>query len=73
MKHITEIVRYTVRLKVHWDTVRNNIVSDIIRDNVWNNVRNTIWVNVGNNVGNNVLYNYKLFHYNYLQQYKDNL
>jgi hypothetical protein len=88
MKHITEIVRLKVRLKVHWDTVENNILDDISCDirtiisnnvthtvwvNVSNNVTHTVWVNVSNNGYNNVLCTHKVFDFNPIQQYKDNI
>jgi len=76
MKHITEIVRLKVRLKVHWDTVENNILDDIscdIRTIISNNVTHTVWVNVSNNGYNNVLCTHKVFDFNPIQQYKDNI
>jgi hypothetical protein len=44
-----------------------------IDDFVCNPVSNTIWITIHNAVNSSVNGSYKLFHYNSIQQYKDNL
>jgi hypothetical protein len=67
MKNYIDIVRDTGLHNVNMN------VSINIRRIVWRNVSNTVWLNVRDNVRNNVWDKHKLFEYNYLKQYKDNL
>jgi hypothetical protein len=71
MNHINKIVRNNVWTLVRFDACFNvsNTVENIIRDNVRSIATDVMWVNIGENVW----HNHKLFKYNDLQQYKDNL
>jgi hypothetical protein len=71
MKNYTEIVFDTAENKV-WNTVRQNIGRKV-RDNVGYTVRIPVSINIfWANTVCDIVY-YKLFQYNDLEQYKDNL
>ena len=71
MKYYTTSVKDDVWKKI--DEILSRYIKNKVRYNVWNNVvrnvRNTV-----RNIGRNHTYNiHKLFHYNSLQQYKNNI
>jgi hypothetical protein len=84
MNNYIKIVDYKVFWKVVHFNIENNVrieirnivsrtVHIIVLNIVSNNVWGTVAWNVKNNVSNRVIYNHKLFKYNDLKQYKDNL
>jgi hypothetical protein len=82
--HVWFMVERTIWNTVYdsiWDNVRNNVwfmvertIWNTVYDSIWDNVRNNVWNNIGHHISNVVLVNVKtVFHYNSIQQYKDNL
>ena len=74
MKNYKTIVKDVVWINVYWT------ITDVywdVRDIISNNVNNTVWLNVRDNV-RNIIWNkvwkpVKLFEYNDLEQYRNNL
>ena len=66
--------------KIQYFVVYDNVMNTVwykvwinVRNIVFNNVRDTVDNNVYDTVRNKILFNRKLFKFNDLQQYKDNL
>jgi hypothetical protein len=79
MKNYKKIVSNHVKNNVGWVFLKNT-VSTHVWDKIWDIVRirvyDVIWNNVGNTIEDDIwaiIDNHKLFQYNHLQQYKDNL
>jgi len=66
--HYHKMVRDTVWINVYW-TITDVYLNLNFRDMIFNNV----WEIVGNNVRDNVERHVKLFEYNDLEQYRNNL